>query len=291
MAATRPLAGFGPEVFSATFPRFQSRELARAYPDFAHESPHNMFLDALDSQGLPGLACLIAFCGIGIVSSWRGKQPWTLAALVAGIVAQQFTVFTIPTALLFYITVALSVPRRQAQSAVWWRIPMFAAAALLLYGASRYAAADRALELTRRSLDAHDIRGAAAHYAGYQRLRLPGASADLWYSRALLAVPAILPAGQAALAAVRTSEEPFNAWYNLAEIYAVGNSAGDTERSLRSAVAANPTWFKPHWMLAQVLRLEGRIPDAAAEAALAVDLDGGKHPEVQRTAAEIAALR
>ena len=34
------------------------------------------------------------------------------------------------------------------------------------------------------------------------------------------------------------------------------------ERSLRSAIAANPTWFKPHWMLAQVLRLDSRLAEA-----------------------------
>ena len=63
------------------------------------------------------------------------------------------------------------------------------------------------------------------------------------------------------------------------------------EGSLRRAAAAKPTWFKPHWMLAQLLRLEGRVAEAAAEAAIAADLDGGKHPEVTRTAAELQAAR
>ena len=55
MGLARPLLGFGPEVFTAEFPRYESISLAQAYPDFAHESPHNIFLDALISQGIPGL--------------------------------------------------------------------------------------------------------------------------------------------------------------------------------------------------------------------------------------------
>jgi O-antigen ligase len=291
MGASRPLAGFGPEVFLATFPRYESRDLARAYPDFAHESPHNIFLDALVAQGIPGMACLLGLCALGLASAWRARGPWIPAALVAGIAAQQFTVFTIPTALLFYTTVALAVPGEPLQPARWRRAPFLAAAALLLFCAARYAAADCALQGARRGIAGRDLRAAASDYARYQRLRLPGAVADLWYSRALLAVPAVLPAGQAALAAVHGNEDPFDAWYNLAEIYAIGNSVADTERCLRSASAAHPVWFKPHWMLARLLRLEGRVADAAAEAAIAADLDGGKHAEVVQTAAEINALQ
>ena len=291
MGVARPFAGFGPEVFTANFPRYESRELARAFPDFSHESPHNIFLDALVSQGLPGTVCLLAFCALGLVTAWRAKQPWLLAALVAGIVAQQFTAFTVPTALLFYVAVALVAPREQSEPVRWLRVPLFAVAALLLFCAVRYGAADHALQVASRDIAARDLRSAAADYARFQRLRLPGASADLWYSRALLTMPAVLPAGQAALAAARTAEDPFNAWYNLAEIYAIGNSPSETERCLRNAAAANPVWFKPHWMLAQLLRVEGRVADAGTEAAIAADLDAGKHPEVGRTAAEIAALQ
>jgi len=58
MAMGRPLLGYGPETFTAQFPPFESVELSRAYPDFYQESPHNMFIDALTSHGLPGaLSC------------------------------------------------------------------------------------------------------------------------------------------------------------------------------------------------------------------------------------------
>ena len=60
MAESRWAFGYGPETFSLEFPRHESIELARAYPDFYHESPHNIFLDALDSEGVVGLAALAA---------------------------------------------------------------------------------------------------------------------------------------------------------------------------------------------------------------------------------------
>ena len=89
--------------------------------------------------------------------------------------------------------------------------------------------------------------------------------------------------------ATRTAEDPFNAWYSLSSIRAAQNNAAATEQCLRAAIAAHPTWFKPHWTLAQVLSLEGRNEEARREAALAADLDGGKHPEVARTLQELSA--
>jgi hypothetical protein len=43
-------------------------------------------------------------------------------------------------------------------------------------------------------------------------------------------------------------------------------------------------------MLAQVLQAASRLKEAEAEAALAVALDGGKHPEVTSTLDRIRAL-
>jgi hypothetical protein len=39
-------------------------------------------------------------------------------------------------------------------------------------------------------------------------------------------------------------------------------------------------YFKSHWLLAQVLELEGRTAEARSEAQAAFDRDGGKHVEV-----------
>jgi len=312
MGMHRLPAGYGPEVFTAVFPRFESKELARAYPEFVHESPHNMFLDALVSQGIPGLLLLCGWCAAGFVAAWRSKNAGCAAALAAGIVSQQFTVFTIPTALMFYITIALATalaakPLPDGNVSDWSRArkqAIFAAPACLalIYLALRFLMADRALALARRGFDAGDAAKATADYAVYERWRLPGTAADLWYSRAsmnlaqkaanpLVRLQALVQAGAAGVRATQTSEDPVNAWYSLAMLYAARNDAGNSEKCLRAAIAASPNWFKPHWTLAQVLRLESRLPEAEGEAAAAVDLNGGKNAEVARTLEEIRTQR
>jgi predicted Zn-dependent protease len=169
-----------------------------------------------------------------------------------------------------------------------------------MYAAARIAVADHALALAQRGLESCRLQDAAAQYSRYDRWRFPGASADLWYSRALIGVAqkassplvqlqALAQSGAAAWRATRTAEDPFNAWYSLAALYASQNDAVGAERSLRAAIAASPNWFKPHWTLAQVLLVQGRVQEAGREAALAAELNAGKNPEVARTLEEIRA--
>ncbi|HEY1221582.1 MAG TPA: O-antigen ligase family protein [Bryobacteraceae bacterium] len=310
MAVDRLAAGYGPEVFSAAFPHYESRQLAAAYPDFAHESPHNIFLDALVAQGLPGLGVLCCICAAGFAAAWRLRAKrgavaaGIAAALAAGIVSQQFVVFTIPTAMTLYAIVAVAVGLAcETAVAPRWRflrILGLVVAATLLYFGVRFAIADRALAMAQRDINSGDAALAAVHYLQYEHWRLPGTAADLWYSRALLdlahrtrnpvdAVRATGEAGRAALRATGTAEYPANAWYSLAAFYASQNDAAAAEMSLRGAIAANNHWFKPHWTLAQLLLIESRIDEAQREAALAAVLDGGKFPEVTRTWRESSA--
>jgi O-antigen ligase len=320
MSSRRLAAGYGPELFTAEFPHFESAALARAYPDFAHESPHNIFLDALVSQGIPGFAILIVLCIDGFRRARRVKAAAFAAALTAGIVSQQFTAFTMPTALMFYTTLALLVALDSPTGAVHqsenrmssaiarlrgpqaYNLPSkalaVAAAVALLFLAVRFILADHALALAQRAVDKGDLGAAASQFQKCQRYRLPGGSADLWYSRATLNLAlqskdpvrrtaAILQSEAAGLRATRTSEDPFDAWYNLAVISGLNDNGVRAEQCLRAAISAHPNWFKPHWSLSLVLRVEGRTEEAQAEAAIAADLDRGKHLEVTRTLAEI----
>ena len=290
-----PLFGSGPETFTATFPHFESKELARQYPDFAHESPHNIFLDALVSQGLPGLLLLLAWCAIGFAAAWRSRSRHPAvsaalaAALAAGIVSQQFTVFTIPTAVIFFATVALA---EGLQSEIAPAKRYFPFALPLLYFAARFALDDHALLLTRSALASGNLESAAAYYSHSRD------GDDLWYSRTLAALagnahslPLRIRAMQEAIAvgqrATRTAEAPFNAWYSLSALRASQNDAAGTELCLRSAIEAHPNWFKPHWILAEALHAEGRNDEARREALTAADLDAEKHPEVARALHEI----
>ena len=284
MGLARPLAGHGPETFTAVFPHYESRELARAYPDFAHESPHNIFLDALVSQGIPGLVLLVVWCGLGLGAAWRARAKHPVeasalaAALAAGIVSQQFTVFTIPTAAIFFVTIALAAGIADDTPP---RVVRFPIALPLLYFGIRIAHQDHELALAQRDLDARDVAAASLHYDA------SGQADDLWYSRALQKIGGLAQSTAAAERATRTAEAPFNAWYSLSALRAAQNDAGGAERCLRAAIAAHPNWFKPHWTLAQLLLLEQRNPEALREALLAADLDGGKHPEVARTLAQV----
>lgn len=142
---------------------------------------------------------------------------------------------------------------------------------------------------------------AAALYQRFESWRPPGMRTDLWYSRLMAgAVPSAktnkdaIAAWQqgltAAVRAARNAEEPQNAWFNLAVFYGRQNDHAHTEEALRAAISSAPNWFKPHWILAQVLGLEGRFGEALLEAERAVDLNGGKNPEVMRTAVEIRSL-
>ncbi len=221
-------------------------------------------------QGIPGVLILAAWCALGFTAVWkmRGMHPQLAAclaaALAAGIVSQQFTVFTIPTAVIFFGTIALAAGTAFGNNDPIRRFPF---ALPLLYFAVRIAFAE---------------------------------TSDLWYSRSLLTaaqkatnigdrLEAFHRATLAGERATRTAEDPFDAWYSLSSIRAAQNNAAATEQCLRAAMAAHPTWFKPHWTLAQVLSLDGRNEEVRREAALAVDPDGGKHPEVAQTLQELSA--
>jgi tetratricopeptide (TPR) repeat protein len=307
MAAHRLPAGYGPEVFTAEFPRYESAALARSYPDFAHESPHNMFLDAFVSQGIPGLAILLLLCADGLLRAWRLRAPPFAAALAAGVVSQQFTAFTMPTALVFFTTLALlaALEASPAKSPEGKPLPglysaplAVLAACVLLYLSFRFAVSDHALAQAQQGLDNENLQVAANAYRRYEHWRLPGGSADLWYSRRLLNIAlnsknpltgagAMLQSESAARKATASAEDPFNAWYNLAVIFGLHNNGPHAAECLRAAMAANPNWYKPHWTLAEVLLAQGQIAEARAQAELAFALDSGKHAEVTNTLARI----
>jgi O-antigen ligase len=307
MARDRTLIGFGPETFTASFPRYESVELARAYPDFYHESPHNMFLDALAAQGVFGVLPLFGLCGLALWSGRRGSRsgdrlaaPLT-AALVAALVCQQFVVFVVPTALYFYLLLAVLVvmaapttPAETRKPSRLFLLPSVAVSMLFALFAVRLAIADRALAATQSRLEAGNARGAAEAYRIALRWQPSGAGSDLYYSRAMAQLTVRTPifatrldswqqALEAGVRATGTSEDRQNAWYNLASLLASQNDAAGVERCLRNAIAWAPNWFKPHWTLAQVLEVTGRHEEGLAEAAAAVERDGGHDPEVSDT--------
>jgi len=306
MSLHRPLLGFGPETFTGQFPPFESVELSKAYPDFYRESPHNMFLDALASCGLPGALSLLALC---VLALWAARRNAALAgALTAAIVCQQFLVLTIPTALYFYLLLSIifagliHTRRLQPRKFPLALLPVAAAIAIVFLGfAARLIFADRAMALAERSTASGDVPGAAAAYRRVQQWEPSRGDSDIRYSRAmtrLAATSAVLPvsvaaaeqATESAFRATTTAEDRQNAWYNFATIAALRNDRVGVETGLRSAIACAPNWFKPHWTLSQLLELTGRHAEARREASLALELDGGHDPEVTATSRKILSL-
>jgi O-antigen ligase len=289
MAANRPLIGYGPDTFGIEFPQYQSVELSRAYPDFYHESPHDILLDALVSQGIPGLVVLGGFIGLGWMAPRKQPgAPYLLAALAAGLVSGTFVCFTLTGYLYFYATIALLVgpvhERETQRSPVLARIAAAPVIALFLSFAFQVTLSDMFLARAKRALDTGLIADALTAYAQSLRWHTAGSSDDLYFSRALAAESRRASPQAFAIAkrAVETSEERQNAWYSLAGFYSTRNDLAGVETCLHRSVEAAPSWFKPHWALAQVLELSGRHTEALAEAARAADLDGAKDAEIAK---------
>jgi len=314
MAATKPITGFGLDTFVAEFPRYQSEELARAYPDFYHESPHNIFLDALTAEGVPGLLVLLGVAVAGVAGGLRVRAQHPalavalLPAFVASLVAHQFVVFTAPTAFYFFLGAAVLAGGGASNSAIFkvpslWRWAALAsglaAASFWTVSAYRLVAADSALAFVERRLDANDARGATEAYRDAINRSGTNVTADLYFSRRWAAVArnssdAIskiyygqVAAGAASLA-TKSPEQQQNAWYNLALVEASNNLAAGTnaqavEYGLRASIAAAPVWYKPHWALARLLAAEGRVQEAVPEARRALYLDDERDAEVVST--------
>jgi O-Antigen ligase len=312
MATLRWPAGYGPETFVASFALHQSADLSRAYPDFYHESPHNVLLDVLVAQGVAGPVLLLVLAASGFAAAFSVRRNPAAGALAAGLAAmslsEQFACFTLPTALAYYAAIAMmvsmSIGTALPPGPPGRRWPRTAAAVccagVLAVFAARLWMAETALAAVGRDLDAGRVGDAATRYADYEHWRWPGGSADLWYSRRLAQIAgsdatqlirfqAFQQAGFAAQRATQTTEAGFNAYYNLAAFYARSNDFARTEQSLRAAIHYAPNWFKTHWMLAQVLQAASRLKEAEAEAAAAAALDGGKHPEVTGTLEHVRA--
>jgi hypothetical protein len=258
-----------------------------------------MFLDVLTTRGAAGLLLLLGFCGLAIRAARRRGRPELTAALVATLACLQFIGFTVATALYFFLLIALLVvepgPGAPECGSAGWLVPVSVAASLLFAGfALRLLVADRALAVAHQRIQAGDAWGAAREYRIVLRWEPGGTGSDLGYARSMAQLATHSPifatrleaaqqSMEAAVRATRTAEDRQNAWYNLATVLAGQNDAAGVEHSLRNAIAWAPNWFKPHWTLARLLEVAHHHHEALKEAQFAMDLDGGRDPEVTET--------
>jgi len=261
---------------------------------------------------LASLAGLALAAGVRAVT--RPGRPIRLIALLSGfvgvLIAHMFAVFTVVNALLFYLGASLLATGRDSKPGVehnrvfrrqanWIAVGCSAVVAMgLVWDASRMVEADLALGNARRLIEAGDRTRAVNAYQHASRLRSTGVTADLYFSRVWAQISADAPdaltkvyfsqlAASSALLSAESAEQRQNAWYNLAMLAAARGDAETVETGLRQAISNSPNWFKPHWALARLLYAEERWADAATEARLAAELDGGKDAEVAASVAEI----
>ena len=314
MGAQNWTHGRGPETFSAEFPRYQSAATARIYPNRYNESPHNLYLDALTAQGVPGLLVLLMITAVPIATAFQvtGNQRlagYLTAGFLAPLAGNQFLCWTVPTALYFYATaailVALSVAgnpvSRQPRRSWLCLAASLPLGAVFVIFAFQLGFADKGMAEVQALIERGKVDEAARAYFRVLQRKPPGISYDLWYSRTMAAAArdasgslnpvALAEAVRAAERACARSETPHNACYSLAAFHALRNDIPRTEASLRAAIDAAPNWYKAHWMLARVLHESGRHEEAAREAMRVMELNGGKDAEVTETWERLGAGR
>ena len=251
------------------------------------------------------MAIAVLLAGLPLILAWRlrSKQSATgflAASFAAGLVSQQFLVFTVPTALYFYFLAALlvaSVVKEEVSvaekaSPLFAQVGRVAISLVLLVFAGQLTLADLGLEQTRGYVKKWNVLETIRSYSWVRRVQPWGMNADLWFAEAMDVLSKTapdIPGRIVALQFVRTasrraaehSDERPNAYCGLDVAHAVYGNYKGAEMALRSAIEMAPQWYKPHWILAEVLDQRGLADQALREAELAVWLNGGKNLEVR----------
>ena len=304
MAGVRPLTGFGPETYLTAFAPWQSEDLSRLFPDYHHESPHNLAFDALTSMGVPGLFLLIGWGALAWRAAAAARRSGSVtaiplaAACIASAAASMFSAASPGPLLLSFLALAILIaecPAGEAPSArsiplvyVW--APALAAGFLVFGGF---------LGIYEFRLRQFSRQPSEVSYRAMLRTSLPGAADDLYASRLLqLAcqkrtdvasyVGCIQQTLQAAARALHTDDDIANAWYNIAMLNAVQRNLEGTRQGLLEASKSSPNWFKPHWTLANLLSQSGEKTQAKSQAERAAFLDSNRDPEVVETLTKLA---
>jgi O-antigen ligase len=307
---SRVLAGSGPETFTAAFPRFESRELYLRYPDFQQESPHNIFLDALVGQGIPGFIQLLFACALAGWCAWKAEEKnrdianILFGAVLACVIFHQFFVFTISTywvfVLLIAALVALSAPvGRSAPGLTGLARAAFAISGallgiVLLVSAIQLGVTDHAFARIDSQLKQGDLAGAVQQYHRALRWKVAGDAPDLWYSQQMAWAAQVLPAGESqqlaraeALESSRIAcedpgEDGVAASYHRAILCASTGRQLEAEKIARRMCAQAPNWYQSHWILSRLLVGRGSLQEGRREAELALALVGDARQQVRQ---------
>ena len=306
----RAATGSGPETFAVAFPGFESRALYLRYPDFQQESPHNIFLDAAVSQGIPGVLQLLFAIALAAWCAWKTEDAdrdvanILFAGVVACLIFHQFFVFMLPTycafLLLISALVALSTPvspkrlERTGPERVALAVCGTFLAVVFLAGAAQLSATDHAFAQIDWLLKHGDVRGAVEQYHRARRWKLAGHTADLWYSQQMAWVAQVLQAGElqqlartealesSRLAFEDPGEDRVTAAYHRAILCASTGQQRQAEFVARRLSTDAPNWYQSHWILSRLLVGSGRLQEGQRESELALDLVGNAQVQLRQ---------
>jgi hypothetical protein len=213
-----------------------------------------------------------------------------------------FLSFVAVTKLYFYVQIALIVALTaaanpnpaSAKSPRWIAIPALGCAGAFAAFAVILVRADFLLQKVRESIPPSEPARTVELYQQFLDAKPAGMYTDLWFSREMYvaaiansdaqARDTLWRAGkEAAVRAQRKSETPQSAAYSLAMFYAEEGNPPKVEEALRAATIAAPQWYKPYWMLAQVLDLSGKRAQAVEPIRRAMELCGNQVEEVRAT--------
>lgn len=309
LTAARVLTGNGPEMFVVVFPRYQSESLSRRYPDFQHESPHNIFLDTAVSQGLVGVVVLAFGLGLASWCVWKAASAnrpvaqLLFAGLIGCVFFHQFFVFTLPNAYVFLLLIAALVAVAADPNAKVVPVKPVARLALrvagtvlgvgFLAGAIQLFLTDHGFAKIDVLLMRGDLAGAVEAHRAALRTQLLGYAPELWYSQQMNAAARLLPAGDqqklaffeayesSRLAAERPGEDRLLAEYNRAVLCALSGDIGEANRMAQDMEAQAPNWYQPHWVLSRLLFQQGKSDEARREGELALALAANSRPALR----------
>lgn len=301
LTVLHPMFGSGPETFGIEFRRRESQQLSQAYPDFFQESPHNVLLATAIEQGLCGLFALLSLAWIFFSPSAReeGCGSSIRAAGVCTFLCLLFIPLTIPEALMLYTAAALLTSSRIAPAirppvnpGAPLRVISSVLAVLFVLAAAAYWRQDAGYLRVARASQAGAAGEMVQAFDSIAGMSFPGAGDDLWCSRQFAAVArsssgavaaqAWKSAAAASARAERAGDNVAEAAFQSAILALAGNNAPKGELKLRQSIDAAPNWYKPHLLLAQLLKFTGRREQWDAEAERALVLAGGLRSDVER---------
>jgi O-antigen ligase len=275
LIARAPLLGSGPETFAGAFRLVESAGLARAYPDFINETPHNAFIDAACEEGLLGASILLAIFALGLGAK---QSPGLRAAMLGMLVCGLFASFSLVSSMYLWAiagTAALgntsprTVPARAGGA---WRIFAILAAVVFLSAAILLGVQDASYAELDDAVQAKDLPAAqrAVAKATSFGVGLPGY--ELWGSQQMAKLKAWDEARNAATLAGRRGEDRAGALYQSSILEIVSGNATAAEGKANEAILIAPNWYKPHLLKAQILKATGRNEEAAREGRISLNL-------------------